>query len=227
MVDGWSPTFDGCEDYHLLLKLALLGPFARTQNTTAAYRIRDNSYFRRLTMERGHKHCARRVAACKDALDMRREMGLPIGQYLHRWAATDALAAMISAWMQGDESCFRHAIRRFDSCIDHLTTDTLDGIRRQFHSFVAPHFRTVYDTEFAEEAISWLRQWPSDAARARRAMPWWALSQFPTADLIRRSLFQPSAWPYVIGHVVRRMRAKIALPWTPSSNPLNVSLSAQ
>lgn len=212
MIDGWSPAFDGCADYHLLLKLALLGPFARTQNTTAAYRIRDDSYFRRLTTERGHRHYALRVAACKDALNMRKEMGLSTDQHLHRWKATDALATMMSAWIQGDESCFRQAVRRFDSRIDHLATDTVDGIRRQFYSFVAPHLRSVYDTEFAEEAISWLRQWPSDAARARRAMPWWALSQFPTTDLIRRSLFQPSVWPYVISHIARRMRARIALP---------------
>jgi glycosyltransferase involved in cell wall biosynthesis len=208
-VGGWSSSFNGCEDYHLLLRLALLGPFVRMKSATAGYRLHDGSYWERLAVERGPNHYAHRVAACKDALDVRSARGLPVGAYLQRWESMDALATMLQAWAQGDISRFRQAVRRFDASITHLSADTVEGIRRQFYSFVTPYLRVSCGLEFADEALRWLRQWPADADRARRALPWWGINRLPTADLIRRSLFQPSVWPHLLGHVVRRLRAKM------------------
>lgn len=209
-IGGWSSTFDGCADYHLLIRLALLGPFARTRSVTAGYRLRDGSFFDRLVMERGPEHYAYRVAACRDALDERRARGLPTDEYLRRWEATRALATMMQAWIQGDTPRFRQAVRQFDTSVAHLPTHIVEGVRRQFYSFVTPYLRASRGLEFADGALSWLRQWPADADRARRVLPWWGINRLPTADLIRRGLFQPSVWPYILGHVVRRMRAKMA-----------------
>lgn len=226
-VDGWSTTFDGCADYHLLLKLALTGPVVKTNTVSAAYRIRSDSYFRRLTQERGHEHYALRTAACEDLITLRRAHGLSVKQYVPRWQAMDALATMIQAWTLGNDAQFREAVRRLDASVAPLSDDLVHGIRRQFYAFVAPRLsasgpRTVprwshtflscdQEIAFAEAALQWLSQWPDDAPRARDAIAWWALRRLPTKVLFFHTAFRPYTWPYVMQHTLRTLWEKVEL----------------
>lgn len=204
-VDGWSTRHVGCGDYHLWLKLALLGPLVVRSSVTAGHRIHGSSHADELRSKEPLRYYARHVDASRDALTWRQKEGLSIEPFRPRHKAQRALLDLFEAIMTEELPDQREAVRRFDRSVSEESRDTILSIWATFRWYIRPYAQCVGAQSFATKILDLVEQWPSSDSRFRDILRQWAFRRTPADELLRRYPLSSLCWSHLLDRSYRKV----------------------
>ncbi|WP_423824449.1 glycosyltransferase family 2 protein [Salinibacter ruber] len=210
-VDGWSPQYEGCSDFHLWLKLGLLGPLVSNGHVTAANRKHSSSHGAdlRSSGQEVVNYYARRVGASEDVLARRRRAGLNVERYRPRLEVQKALLEYLKV-LVGKEGRGLHAIaRQLQTMTEDQPREVLLPVWRHFQWYVGPYAQEIGIHRYASKILDLVDCWPSSGSPFREILFDWALSHTPASDMIKRYPFTPSCWRRVSKRGYRKLRRRL------------------
>jgi glycosyltransferase involved in cell wall biosynthesis len=208
-VDGWPTEFAACDDYHLWLKLGIVGDFVRTGGTTAAHRIHKASYSQSQRAEEFERYYERFVDASENALQLRDRMRGDGDAYRPRLDAQKALLDLLKALRRGDATAMREAARNFGLHASQESKPVILNLWNNFVWFIAPIIDQMGMDQFAVEVISLLHDWPPRAERPRRILYEWAVGRASSAELVKRHPTMPRYWRLFLQRCSRKAKTLV------------------
>ena len=206
-VGGWSSQFDGCADYHLWLRLALIGKLVGSGCTTAAFRKHGTSYGDRLRAHETLGYYEKLIGASEDALKRRRERNLSTEDFENRLDAQCALRDLFASHTREDRQRTREALIRFEEA---TLTEPHSIITAIWDNFLW-HVGSYYSSNRIYTTLDLLEEWPSEAKRTQRILRKWALQRFPTSvvHLVRRYPRHLLYWRFLVRRITQKLRAML------------------
>jgi len=210
-VEGWASRFEGCSDYYMWLRLALIGTLMVSSCTTAAHRVHGNSHGDRLKNSETLMYYEQLVGASEEALEYRRQHNLPIKNFEPKARAQRALRDFLAASIHGDSAELKKAAVRFEAATEDEPPSTVTNLWDNFRWHVEPYYNSN-SADFIYTTLDFLENWPSDAQRTRRILRNWALQRFPASGmaLVRRYPFNIEHWNFLTQRLGQRLRDTIA-----------------
>jgi len=205
-VDRWPTRFSGCDDYHLWLKLGMVGEFVVSGSTTAAHRIHGESYSHSLRAEEAEDYYERFVAASEDALTKRAERREDASAYAPRLDGQKALLDFLRGLRRGHPSAIKEAARRFGTSVDQEPRAVILNLWNNFVWFGRPMIRKMGMNVFAVRVLGLLHHWPREADRTREIIYDWAIGRASAAELVRRHPLKIRYWSLLARRLVRKVR---------------------
>ena len=210
-VDRWPTHFSGCDDYHLWLKLGVVGEFVVTSSTTAAHRIHGESYSHSLRAEEIEDYYERFVAASEDALNRRAQTKGDARTYARRLEGQQALLDLLRALRRGQGPAVRHAAERFGTSVAQESRPVILNLWNNFVWFGRPLIEEMGMDAFAVRVLGLLHHWPREADRTREIIYDWAIGRASAAELVRRHPLKIRYWSLLARRVVRKLHTSAPL----------------
>jgi len=208
-VDGWPTQFPVCDDYHLWLKLGIVGDFVCTGDTTAAHRIHEESYSHSQRAEEFEQYYQTFVRASEDALRRRNQVRGDGGTYRPRLDAQKALLDLMKGISRKDRSAMRDAARDFGMHVSDESRTVILNLWNNFVWFIAPIVERMGIGQFSVEVISLLHYWPRQADRPRKILYEWAVGRASATELLKRHPTRPRYWRLFLRRCGRKVRTVV------------------
>jgi glycosyltransferase involved in cell wall biosynthesis len=208
-VGGWSVEVEGCGDYHLWLKLALVGDLAVTGCTTAGYRVHDESLSQSLRDEQVERFFARYVRASEDALERRRRRGMSTENLSRRLDAQKALLDLLRALRRDDLAGMETAIRQFGARVSDEPRSVIEDMWESLTWFADSIIERRGISTFAADLMGFTHQWPEDLRRTRDILRDWSIGRASSLDLVRRRPLEFQYWLLLVRRGLRKLRAQL------------------
>jgi len=208
-VDGWPTRFPGCDDFHLWLKLGIVGNFVCTGCSTAAHRIHEDSYSQSQRAEEFERYYETLIRASEDALQLRDQIRGDGDAYRPRLDAQKALLDLLKGIRRADRSAMRDAARDFGMHVSGESRTAILNLWNNFVWFIAPIIDRMGIGQFAVEVISLLHHWPQQADRPRRILYEWAVGRASSAELLKRHPTRPRYWWLFLRRCGRKVRTVV------------------
>jgi glycosyltransferase involved in cell wall biosynthesis len=205
VVNEWSPEYDGCADYHMWLKLAIIGPLVGSENVTAGYRVHENSYGRCLRRQKFIEYYDRHINASKDALCARLENGLSVKNHKPLLDALRATKQMLQ-FLFGEVFEVAAAARKIDECLSDRSRKPLIHIWDVMRWYAALRMAKIGVHRFSARVMDLVDRWPDKDSRFRNLLLDWAFRHTSARDVIRRYPWCPRCWIHVMRRGYRKMK---------------------
>lgn len=209
-VDRWTQEFEGCDDYHLWLKLASVGDIVQTGCTTAAHRNHEQSYSHKFRFGAVEEYYSQHVAASGDALKHKRQRGGCTDEYARRHEGGKALLNFLNALRRNDLSGMKASIKQFGAALSSESRTAVASTWDSFVWYISPYIERLDGREFEIKVIELLRQLPEDASYPREILHDWAVGRTPPALLVKRYPFRFYYWRLLARHEIHKLRTRLA-----------------
>lgn len=206
-VDGWSTQHHG--DYFMWLKLGLLGPFAVSESSTAAYRHFDNSYSSRLRENQPLHYYRRHVEASRRALQLRERTNLDSEIHARRCRVQEATLVLLKVFLPNERGDPHRAAKQFDQNVSDVSPRVTRRVWGTFQWYMRPHVQEIGRKTFAAQVIDLVDRWPYPDSRLRRMLREWAFSLTPVVNLLNQYSGRLSCWRHLLGRGRKRIRSMI------------------
>jgi glycosyltransferase involved in cell wall biosynthesis len=208
-VEGWSTRYDGCADYHLWLKLGLLGPIVKNRCVTAAHRMHEDSFGDDLRSKKVLRYFTRRIEASEDVLDRRRERGLSTQEYEPLLEAHRASKTLLRFLLTGKDRGLSKAARQIDESLSQKPQESTIRIWDILQWYTELYRKRIGVHQFAARVLDLADRWPNTDSRFRRVLREWCVKRLPAKNLIRRYPWSPTCWKK-LAHQIYKTRLQ---PW--------------
>ena len=214
-VGGWSVKHDGCADYHLWLKLALLGPPVVNQRVTAAHRVHGNSYGDRLRQTEIVNYYSRHIEASRDALLKLENTESNVLPYLKRLSAQESLLDLLRVLVMEKSGNFPDAVRKFNQNMSGELNTSVSLVWNTFLWFCKPYFLSNGLNRSANKVLDLIDQYPRNDSLLHRLLWKWALNHSPSFSLLKRYPWKTSIWSKILSRaryrglsIVRELKSR-------------------
>ncbi len=208
-VDGWSTRHDGCGDYHLWLKLGLLGPLVVSESATAAYRNNvDGSVSSRLRKDNLLYYYEQHVYASHDALKLREERGLDTEVYERRSRAQAALLELLRVLLTEKDGDLQQAAKQFDRNVAGEFPEGISPMWSTFQWYVSPTVQEVGPRNFAFRLFGLVDRWPYTDSHLRSLFQEWAYNLTPATGLLLQHPWRISSFRHLLKRGYGRIRSR-------------------
>lgn len=204
-VGGWSTAFDGCADYHLWLKLALVGPLVRSTCATAAYRINAGSYADRLRGQDALRYFQLLVRASYDALLLRKDYGQSTENLERIHSAHVSLAIHFQAIIQQDRELEMKAIDSFAQYAESCSWSSLFLLLDNYKWHAEKYINYNLNVSFLKFIVSLGSRIPKGYTRSKSFINQYVANRVKIEEVLKNEPLSAHLW-MALG---RKMKKKI------------------